>query len=208
MRLTQVEIDRVLIFTVAEMARRRRARGLKLNYPEATALIADEMMERARGGADYQEVRALGGSVLAAGDVMDGVATLCRGLVVEPMFDDGPRIIVLANPIVGGPESSAPGEQILDDAPIDMNVGRDVVTLSVTNTSSHPINVSSHYHFYEVNPRMEFDRPRAYRRHLDIQAGRSVIWKPGETREVQLVAYGGSQTIDGFQLMPAPVEQE
>jgi urease beta subunit len=61
------------------------------------------------------------------------------------------------------------------------------------------INVSSHYHFYEVNPRLAFERPQAWGRHLDIQAGRSMIWKPGETHEVVLVPFAGAGIVDGFQ---------
>jgi urease subunit gamma/beta len=203
-RLSQTELDRVLIFNVAQMARRRRERGLKLNYPEAVALITDEMMELAREGADYETVRALGLSVLTPEDVMPGVPTLVRGLVCEPMFEDGPRIIVLANPIEGETLAGSPGERVLLDEPITVNAGRDVVTISVTNGSDHVVNISSHYHFYEVNPRMEFDRAVAYGRHLDIQAGRSVIWNPGETKSVDLVPYAGDRRIDGFQLAPPP----
>jgi len=83
------------------MARRRRARGLLLNYPEAVALITDEMMELAREGRGYGEVSDYGQHLLTTADVLPGVAVLARGLVCEPMFDDGARIIVLADPIAG-----------------------------------------------------------------------------------------------------------
>ena len=208
MKLSQTELDRVLVFNVAQMARRRREKGLKLNYPEAVALITDEMMEKAREGADYATVRDHGLSILTPDDVMPGVPTLARGLVCEPMFEDGPRIIVLANPIPGEAPEGAPGERFLLDEPITVNDGRDVVTISVTNGSDHVVNISSHYHFYEVNPRMEFDRKAAYGRRLDIQAGRSVIWEPGETKSVDLVPYAGSQVIEGFQMVPPPVAGE
>lgn len=208
MKLSQTELDRVLVFNVAQMARRRREKGLKLNYPEAVALITDEMMEKAREGADYETVRNHGLGILTPDDVMPGVPTLALGLVCEPMFEDGPRIIVLANPIPGESLEGAPGERMLLDAPITVNDGRDVVSVSVTNGSDHVVNISSHYHFYEVNPRMEFDRAAAYGRHLDIQAGRSVIWEPGETKSVDLVPYAGSQVIEGFQLVPPPAAGE
>lgn len=204
MKLSQTEIDRVLIFNIAEMARRRRAKGLKLNYPEAVALISDEMMERAREGADYQEVRSHGLSVLTPDDVMPGVPTLCRGLTLEPMFEDGPRIVVLPDPIMGESPVGAPGERFFADTPIEINAGRDVVTVEVTNGSDHVVNISSHYHFYEVNPRMTFDRAATYGRHLDIQAGRSVLWEPGETKSVDLVPYAGDRLIEGFQQVPPP----
>ena len=198
MRLTQTELDRVTIFSVAEMARRRRARGLRLNYPEAAALIADEMMELARDGASYDAVRARGESLLAAEDVLPGVAALLRGLRCEPLFDDGPRLIVLAAPVGAADGDDVPGAVELDGEPIVINAARETVKLTVTNTSDHVINVSSQYHFYEVNPRLSFERPQAWGRHLDIQAGRSLIWRPGETHEVVLVPFAGAGIVDGF----------
>lgn len=199
MRLSQTERDRVLVWSVAEMARRRLARGLRLNYPEASALICDGMMERARDGAPYHEVRQHGLALLTPADVLDGVPALLRGLAVECFFDDGPRIIVLAEPIAGAPATGTPGERLLADAPVTINAGRETRTLRVRNGSDHVVNVSSHYHFAEVNPRMQFDREAAFGMHLDIQAGRSVIWEPGEAKEVTLVPYAGRRVIDGFQ---------
>jgi len=207
MRLSQTEIDRVLVFNVAQMARARRTRGVRLNYPEAVALITDEMMERARDGWSYAEVREHGLAVLTPDDVLPGIPALVRGLTCEPVFDDGPRIIVLADPIPGGGGDQAPGERLLAETPIRINEGRDVVTVSVTNGSDRIVNISSHYHFYEVNPRMRFDRAATYGRHLDLQAGRSVIWEPGETKEVALVPYAGRQVVEGFQLVPPPQQE-
>jgi urease subunit gamma/beta len=166
------------------------------------------MMEAARGGADYHTVRALGGSLLTAADVMPGVASLCRGLIVEPVFGDGPRVIVLGDPIADTAPDEIPGVRTLAEGTITINTGRESSSLTVTNRSQHVVNVSSHYHFYEVNPRMDFDRPAAYGKHLDIQAGRSVIWKPGEEKVVSLVPYGGHRVIDGFQLTPPPPHQQ
>jgi urease subunit gamma/beta len=203
MRLTQTELDRVTIFSVAEMARRRRARGLRLNHPEAAALISDEMMELARDGATYEAVRARGETVLTADEVLPGVPALLRGLRCEPLFDDGPRLIVLGNPIRHA-DDQPPGQLDLAEEPIEINAGREGVTLTVRNASDHVVNVSSHYHFYEVNPRLEFDRLLAWGRHLDIQAGRSVIWRPGETHDVVLVPFAGAGRVDGFQGAPAP----
>jgi len=112
-RLSQTEIDRVLVFNVAEMARRRRARGLILNHPEAVALITDEMMELAREGRSYAGVSEYGQHVLTTADALPGVAVLARGLVCEPMFDDGARIIVLADPIAGE-DAERPGDGYID----------------------------------------------------------------------------------------------
>lgn len=207
MRLTQTELDRVLVFSVAEMARKRRAAGLLLNHPEATGLLTDEMMELARAGATHEEVRTFGLGLLSPEDVMPGVPELMRGMALECVFDDGPRIIVLPQPIANPDVAEAPpGAVTLSDEPIALNVGREAITVSVRNGSDHVVNVSSHYHFYEVNPRLEFDRDPTYGRRLDIQAGRSVIWKPGETKSVNLIPFAGQARIEGFQLTLPPAD--
>lgn len=201
MRLTQTELDRVLIFNVAEMARRRRTRGLQLNYPEAVGLLSDEMMELARSGATHAEVREFALGFFSAEDLLDGVAELMRGFAIECLFDDGARIIVIENPVaaVDMPAAEVPGGVLYGQGEIALNQGREAVSVSVRNGSTHVINISSHYHFYEVNPRLEFDRELARGRRLDIQAGRSVIWMPGETREVQLIPFAGAGRVEGFQ---------
>lgn len=99
MRLTQTELDRLLIFSVAEMARRRRQRGLKLNHLESVALISDELMELARAGASYEEVVTAGTRILTEDDVMDGVADLVDAVRLECVFDDGSRLVVIHRPI-------------------------------------------------------------------------------------------------------------
>jgi urease gamma subunit len=99
MRLTQRELDRTLIWSVAEMARRRRARGLRLNYPEAVGLICDEVMERARDGASYEACEAHGLAVLTRDDVLDGVAELVDLVEVEVDCEDGTKLLALRNPI-------------------------------------------------------------------------------------------------------------
>jgi urease subunit gamma/beta len=93
MHLTPTEMDRLTIFTAAELARRRRAKGWKLTHPEALAIICDEMHEAARGGATYDEVMRVGQSVLAADDVLDGVAGLVGTVKIECLFGDGMRIL-------------------------------------------------------------------------------------------------------------------
>ena len=93
MHLTPTEMDRLTIFTAAELARRRRARGWKLTHPEALAIICDEMHEAARGGASYDEVARVGGSALTADDVLDGVAELVGTVKIECLFPDGMRVL-------------------------------------------------------------------------------------------------------------------
>jgi urease gamma subunit len=103
MRLTPIEIDRLTIFTAAELARRRRTKGWKLTHPEALALICDEMHEAARGGASYEEVVRVGQTTLQADEVLDGVAELIGTIKIECLFGDGMRVLHVERPIGPGP---------------------------------------------------------------------------------------------------------
>jgi urease subunit gamma/beta len=109
MRLTPTELDRLTIFTAAELARRRRARGWKLNHPEALAIICDEMHEAARGGASYEEVMQTGQSALGADDVLEGVAELIATVKIECLFGDGMRVLHVEQPIGPGRRALAEG---------------------------------------------------------------------------------------------------
>jgi urease subunit beta len=91
-----------------------------------------------------------------------------------------------------------PGEMLIQDGDIEINAGRDGVTLTVDNTGDRPIQVGSHYHFFETNPALKFDRPNARGMRLDIPAGTAVRFEPGQTREVKLVALAGTRTVYGF----------
>jgi urease subunit beta len=91
-----------------------------------------------------------------------------------------------------------PGELFPADGEIELNAGRPVVTLTVANTGDRPIQVGSHYHFYETNPALRFDRDRARGFRLDIPAGTAVRFEPGQSREVRLVAYAGARRVTGF----------
>ncbi|MDQ3547554.1 MAG: urease subunit gamma [Chloroflexota bacterium] len=102
MALTPKETDRLLVFAAAELARRRRARGLTLNHPEAVALITDEVFEEARAGRSFDEVIEHGRSVLCRSDVMEGVPEMIRVLHIDAMFADGTRLVTLYNPIAEG----------------------------------------------------------------------------------------------------------
>jgi urease subunit gamma/beta len=91
-----------------------------------------------------------------------------------------------------------PGEVLFAPEPITLNAGRPTVEVEVTNSSAHTIFVSSHFPFFEVNRRLVFDRALAWGMHLDVPAGDSVRWRPGEVRRVRLVAYGGRRAVRGF----------
>jgi urease subunit beta len=91
-----------------------------------------------------------------------------------------------------------PGEMFIKDGDIELNVGRQTVTVTVSKTGDRPIQVGSHYHFFETNPALTFDRAKARGMRLDIAAGTAVRFEPGQTREVALVALAGTRTVYGF----------
>ena len=92
-----------------------------------------------------------------------------------------------------------PGEMFIQDGEIELNAGRKTVTLSVANTGDRPIQVGSHYHFFETNQALRFERDKARGMRLDIPAGTAVRFEPGQTRQVNLVPYGGKRRVFGFQ---------
>ncbi|MEO1988702.1 MAG: urease subunit beta [Martelella sp.] len=91
-----------------------------------------------------------------------------------------------------------PGELIAADGEIEINAGLRTVTLTVANTGDRPVQVGSHYHFFEANPALAFERDKARGMRLDIAAGTAVRFEPGQTRDVTLVPYGGERTVYGF----------
>lgn len=200
MRLTPSERDRLLIFTAAELARRRLARELRLNVPEATALIADTVCEAARDGRRLHEAIAAGRAVLGPRDVLPGVPEVMGDVKVEAVFDDGTRLVVVTDPIgvqgeatdpQGAPGAILLGAERLVDWP-------GAVRVSVTNTSTVPISVTSHFHFFESNPRLRFDRAAAYGMRLAIPAGSSIRFGPGEQAQVDLTPITGDRIAIGF----------
>ncbi|MDE3084003.1 MAG: urease subunit gamma [Verrucomicrobiota bacterium] len=99
MHLTPREREKLLVVTAADLARRRQARGLKLNYPEAVAIITYEIMEGARDGKPVAELMSFGTTILARGDVMDGVADMIHEVQVEATFPDGTKLVTVHQPI-------------------------------------------------------------------------------------------------------------
>lgn len=201
MRLTPSERDRLLIFTTAELARRRLGRGLRLNVPEATALVADTVCEAARDGRRLHEAIAAGRAALGPDDVLPGVREVVGDVKVEAVFDDGTRLVVVTDPIgtaegEAADADSAPGAILLGPEPLVS--WPDSVTVRVTNTSTVPISVTSHFHFFESNPRLRFDRAAAYGMRLAIPAGASIRFAPGEETPVQLTPIGGDRVAIGF----------
>jgi urease subunit gamma/beta len=192
------EKDKLLLFTAALLAERRRARGLKLNYPEAVAYISAAIMEGARDGKTVAELMAHGTQLLSEADVMEGVAELIPEVQVEATFPDGTKLVTVHQPI---PSSGRriPGEVLVADGPpIELNVGRETVTLEVSNTGDRPVQVGSHYHFFETNAALVFDRAATRGFRLNIPAGTAVRFEPGQTRTVELCALAGLRRVYGF----------
>jgi urease subunit gamma/beta len=194
MYLSPTEEDRLRIFMAAELARRTRADGLKLNAPEATALICDEMHRAARARGSLEAVLAAGRAAVNAADVIEGVPALVAELRIEVLLEDGTRLAVLRNPL-GQEAGSQPGEIRALPGDIQLGPGHRRRRIQVTSRSSRPIRVSSHYPFWRVNFRLEFDRDAAEGYRLDIPAGASIRWAPGEVKEVDLVVLAADAAV-------------
>jgi urease subunit gamma/beta len=199
MELTPREKDKLLLFTAALLAERRKARGLKLNYPEAVAYISAAILEGARDGHTVAELMSAGARLLGADDVMDGVAELITEVQVEATFPDGTKLVTVHQPIpIKRAEGIGAIIPLMSAGPLELNAGRATLRIEVANTGDRPIQVGSHYHFFETNPALRFDRAatRGYR--LDIAAGTAVRFEPGQTRTVDLVALAGERVVQGF----------
>ena len=200
MILSPREKDKLLVSLAAMVARNRLARGVKLNHPEAVALITDFVVEGARDGRSVAELMQAGAHVVRADQVMAGVADMIHDVQVEATFPDGTKLVTVHQPIRGGSKVDAtiPGEVITEPGDIVMNDGRETATITVANTGDRPIQVGSHYHFFETNLALSFDRTKARGMRLDIPAGTAVRFEPGQTRDVRLVALAGKREVYGF----------
>ena len=198
MNLSPREKDKLLVAMAANVARRRLERGVKLNHPEAIALISDFVVEGARDGRTVAELMEAGAHVITADQVMDGIAEMIHDVQVEATFPDGTKLVTVHNPIRGALGRMVPGEVMTPAGDIVMNEGRDTVTVTVANTGDRPIQVGSHYHFFETNPALRFEREKARGMRLDIPAGTAVRFEPGQSRDVRLIALAGTREVYGF----------
>ena len=197
MHLTPREQERLMIHCAGELAKSRKNRGLKLNYPEAIAYITAELLELAREGKTVTELMQEGRKLLRTDDVMDGVAEMIHEIQLEATFPDGTKLVTVHEPIVPS-NKNIPGEMIFDDDKLVINEEKDTAEISVTNTADRPVQVGSHFHFFEVNKELEFNRHIAYGMRLDIPSGTAVRFEPGETKRVRLVEIGGNRVGYGL----------
>jgi urease subunit gamma/beta len=210
-RLVPRDVDKLLLHNAGFVAQKRLARGLRLNYPEAVALIATQLLELIRDGRRVAELMDIGRTILGRYQVMDGVPELIAEVQVEGTFPDGTKLVTVHHPIVADhgdlelalygsflpvpdrarfaqvPVPLTAGEVLVGDGDILLNEGRPTLELVVTNTGDRPIQVGSHYHFYETNRALAFDRDAALGMHLDIPAGAAVRFEPGEQKTIRLV---------------------
>lgn len=220
MRLSPQEVDKLVLHQAGFLAQKRLARGLRLNYPEAVALIATQLLEFIRDGRTVFELMDLGQRLLGRRQVMDGVAEMITEVQVEGTFKDGSKLVTVHNPIASESGEMAlalhgsflpmpaetnealaaadvPGAYDIQKGELELNAGRKTRTMSVANTGDRPIQVGSHYHFVETNRALHFDRVGALGMRLDIPAGTAVRFEPGETKTVNLVEIAGNRIVRG-----------
>ncbi|HEX3718425.1 MAG TPA: urease subunit gamma [Verrucomicrobiae bacterium] len=223
MHLSPRELDKLTLHQAGVLAQKRLARGLRLNHPEAVALIATQLLEFIRDGRSVAELMNVGRKFLGRNQVMAGVPAMITEVQVEGTFPDGTKLVTVHHPIAGEdgdlalalygsflpvPELSRfktdanepdfePGACVVSEGDLELNADRATVSISVTNMGDRPIQVGSHYHFIEVNASLKFDRAQSYGRRLDIPAGTAVRFEPGEMKTVRLVDIAGNRVIRG-----------
>ena len=191
-----------MISYAAELAWRRRGRGLLLNYPESVAVLCSYVMEAARDGESVASLMQSGREVLTAADVMPGIPQMLIEVQIEATFPDGTKLVTLHEPIQGAAVGPEPGGITAASGVIEVNSGRAVTALTVVNRGDRPIQVGSHFHFAQANGALDFDRLLAHGQRLDIAAGTAVRFEPGIAMEVSLVPLAGSRVVPGLSLHP------
>lgn len=221
MRLSPKDIEKLMLHNAGFLAQKRYARGLKLNYPEAIALIAAQLLELIREGDSVASLMNKGKQLLGIDDVMEGVAKMVDEVQVEGTFPDGTKLVTVHHPIcntalnnglalygsgltrvavakeVDNIVGPSPGATLCSEEYIELNAGRKILELEVVNTGDRPIQVGSHYLFAETNRALAFDRVASIGYRLDIPAGTAVRFEPGELKKIQLVEIAGERIVYG-----------
>jgi len=198
MFLTNREQEKLMLYTVSKLALERKDRGLKLNYPEASAILSSFILEGARDGKSVAQLMVDATKVLKEDDVLEGVASMMHMVQVEATFDDGTKLVTVHDPIPYCKDKIIPGEYLVDEGEIHLNESKNITIIEVENKGDRPVQIGSHYHFFEVNKELSFDRSEAYGRRLDIPAGTSVRFEPGSTKKINLIDYTGKRYMSGF----------
>jgi urease subunit gamma/beta len=219
------EVDKLTLVSTGLLAQRRLARGLRLSYPEAVALIATVLLELIRDGRhSVSDLMEIGGKLLGHREVQPGVPEMVGEVHVEGTFLDGTKLVAVRQPITAETgdlklalhgsflpvpdatlfakvdkevDNETAGAVSSPDGSIELNKGRPTTSICVSNTDERPIQVGSHFHFVEANPRLKFDRDKAYGKRLDIPAGTAIRFEAGETKTVTLVEIAGNKVIRG-----------
>lgn len=220
MHLAPRDIEKLMLHNAGFLAQKRLARGVRLNYPEAVALIATVVLEFIRDGRSVAELMDLGRRLLGRRQVMPGVAEMIVEVQVEGTFPDGTKLVTVHHPVaseegdlalalygsflpVPEPFAASGDERLLVggyETPLgdlELNAGREAIELAVTNLGDRPVQVGSHYHFVETNASLRFNRSASYGKRLDIPSGMAVRFEPGDTKTVRLVDIAGDRVIRG-----------
>ena len=198
MFLTNREQEKLMLYTASKLALERKERGLKLNFPEATAILSSYIIEGARDGKSVAQLMVDATKVLKEDEVMEGVASMMHMVQVEATFDDGTKLVTVHNPIAYSKTSMIPGEYLVDEGEIELNANKQIITIEVENKGDRPVQIGSHYHFFEVNSALAFDRNQAYGKRLDVAAGTSVRFEPGSIKKINLIDFAGRRYMSGF----------
>jgi urease subunit gamma/beta len=216
MHLAPSDLDKLVLHGAGVLAQKRLARGVRLNYPEAVALIATQLLELIRDGHSVAQLMDMGRRILGRVHVMEGVAEMIAEVQVEGTFADGTKLVTVHAPIAlarvdlrlalhgsflplpseatfavettSASEARVPGELFVASGSITLNENRDVIEVVVRSVGDRPIQVGSHYPFAETNAALVFERHRTVGRRLDIPAGTAVRFEPGDEKTVRLVA--------------------
>lgn len=201
MNISPTEMDRLVIFNAAQMARRNRSLGIRLSHPEAVAFITDEVMTAARRDMPYAEIRDMASRLLTTDDVEPGVAEMIPMLYIECLFAEGTKVMAVFEPISLGnkpvEDTLIPGEIIDGEGDITMFADLPVVTIDITNTGDRDVQIRSHSHVFETNRALKFDRAAAWGMKIDMPAGTGIRFEPGVTKSVPLVPIAGSRVVLG-----------
>ena len=185
----------------ADLAWRRRERGLRLNYPESVAILCAFVLEAARDGRSVSELMQAGREVLSTDDVMDGVPAMLPEVQIEATFPDGTKLVTIHDPFrVSGESGVTPGEVIAAEGVIALNADAPRTVVRVVNTGDRPVQVGSHFHLAQANAALDLDRQAAWGKRLDIPAGTAVRFEPGIARDVTLVPIAGARLVPGLSL--------